>query len=116
MHGEGTTGVGGVIRPSLRNGFTAYTRSPQEPGFLAPVARSSLCALDTSVGVSGPRDFAVRISGVRPHDYRARRQHVHRIPLSTFVTIAKRPSGESRTAEDNHIFPKNGIVIFAMIP
>ena len=27
------------IRPSLRNGVTAYTRSPRGPGFLAPIAR-----------------------------------------------------------------------------
>jgi hypothetical protein len=37
-----TTGSDGVIRPSLRNGFTAYTRSPRGPGFLAPVARKLL--------------------------------------------------------------------------
>ena len=45
--------------------------------------------LDTSVGVSGPHDFAVRFSTVRQ-----RRIHVHRIPHPTFVTTAKRPSYE----------------------
>jgi len=49
-------------RPSLRNGFTAYTYSPRGPGFLAPVIPRLVTArLDTSVGVSGPHDFAVRI-------------------------------------------------------
>ena len=45
--------------------------------------------LDTSVGVSGPHDFAVRLSVVRQ-----RHRHVHRIPHPTFVTTAKRPSYE----------------------
>ena len=43
--------------------------------------------LDTSVGVSGPHDFAVRNSRAR-----LARRRVHRIPHPTFVTIAKRPS------------------------
>jgi hypothetical protein len=64
MHGEGTAGGGGVIRPSLRNGFTAYTRSPRGPGLLAPVMRErlflSVRALGASVGAPGPHDFAVR--------------------------------------------------------
>jgi hypothetical protein len=37
--------------------------------------------------VSGPHDFAVRLGVTRQ-----RHRRVHRIPLSTFVTIAKRPS------------------------
>jgi hypothetical protein len=44
-----------------------------------------------------------------------RRQHVHRIPLPTLVTIAKRPSGGGGTRADNHIFPKNGSEIFRVI-
>src|SRR5271167_5080865 len=43
--------------------------------------------LDTSVGVSGRHDFAVR-----PAPFVIRRMSVHRIPRPTFVTIAKRPS------------------------
>ena len=43
--------------------------------------------LDTSVGVSGPHDFAVRNSRAR-----LALRRVHRIPHPTFVTIAKRPS------------------------
>ena len=42
--------------------------------------------LDTSVGVSGRYDFAVRNGSVR-----LPRHRVHRIPHPTFVTIAKRP-------------------------
>ena len=58
-----------AIRHSLRNGFTAYN-------VLSPVSRSSLATvvpeklispeLDASVGASGPHDFAVRISIIRP--------------------------------------------------
>src|SRR3979411_1704295 len=57
--------------------------------------RICLRSLDTSVGASGPHDFAVRISAVRP-------QHisVHRIPFPTSVTIASRPSlGTRRDAQ-----------------
>src|SRR5262249_36981835 len=43
--------------------------------------------LDASVGAPGPYDFAVRDIVIRPLTRR-----VHRIPLPTFVTIAKRPS------------------------
>jgi hypothetical protein len=45
------------------------------------------CKLDASVGASGPHDFAVRLGVTRQ-----RHRRVHRIPLPTFVTIAKRPS------------------------
>ena len=44
--------------------------------------------LDTSVGASGPHDFAVRLA----RRSSARRQSVHRIPHPTSVTIAIRPS------------------------
>jgi hypothetical protein len=44
--------------------------------------------LDISVGISGPHDFAVR----GQHHSSVDEAHVHRIPRSTSVTIAKRPS------------------------
>ena len=57
------TGSAEAIRPSLRNGFTAYSA-------LSPV--NGLCChrrhadrstrLDASVGASGPHDFAVRVT------------------------------------------------------
>jgi hypothetical protein len=56
--------------------------------------------LDTSVGVSGPHDFAVRNNIARPHARSARRYHrVHRIPRPTSVTIAIRPSCGRETGE-----------------
>ena len=75
------------IGPSLRNGFNGYfVLSPATGLFCHRRQRNTFRQLDTSVGVSGPHDFAVRIGGAR-----LRRPRVHRIPLPTFVTIAKRP-------------------------
>src|SRR5262249_47853688 len=52
--------------------------------------------LSASLGAPGPHDFAVRaMSFVRVSHTATRR--VHRIPLPTFVTIAKRPSCGSET-------------------
>jgi hypothetical protein len=48
--------------------------------------------LDTSIGVSGRHDFAVRFR----HAFVFRTQSVHRIPRPTSVTIAKRPSVQGR--------------------
>jgi hypothetical protein len=77
-----------IIRHSLRDGVTAYTRSPRRPGFLAPViALTSSARLSLSVGRPGPRDFAVHDAGVRLTPCRG-----HRIPASRILTIAIRPS------------------------
>ncbi|MBV9984102.1 hypothetical protein [Bradyrhizobium sp.] len=58
-----------------------------EPGFLAPITREIIiCALDTSVGVSGPHDFTSALSMLVVH-----RLRVHRIPASRVVTIARTP-------------------------
>jgi hypothetical protein len=46
--------------------------------------------LDAGVEASGPHVFAVRLKRIRQSAIR-----VHRIPRSTFVTIAKRPSDEA---------------------
>ena len=84
------TGSAETLRPSPRNGFTAYFVLSSVTGLSChrrPQEALASWKLDTSVGVSGPHDFAVRNS-------RARLAHrrVHRIPHPTFVTIAKRPS------------------------
>jgi hypothetical protein len=83
------------IRPSLRNGFTAYTCSPWCAGLFGHHIATNApkrAVRDTSVGVSGPHDFAVRIGMfVGANDHAAFR-HAHRIPLPTSVTFAKRPS------------------------
>jgi hypothetical protein len=58
--------------------------------------------LDASVGASGPHDFAVRVSTVRPRkEFALRCCRVHRIPHPTSVTIAIRPQAgrDSRVVE-----------------
>ena len=76
--------------------YGLYRALPGEPGFLATVTPEKLASqeLDTSVGVSGPHDFAVRQGIVRPHTCVCRHRRVHRIPHPTSVTTAKRPSCE----------------------
>jgi hypothetical protein len=52
-------------RPSLRDGFTVYTRSPRGPAFLPPsphVMLSIIARLGVSSGTPGPHDFTVRKS------------------------------------------------------
>ena len=52
------------IRPSLRNGFNGLFRTlPGDRACLPPSSPRSFASqeLDTSVGVSGPHDFAVRV-------------------------------------------------------
>jgi hypothetical protein len=74
---------------------TYFVLSPVTGLFCHRRLQATACKLDTSVGASGPHDFAVRACGAR-----LRRYHVHRIPLPTFVTIAKRPSSEDGTARE----------------
>jgi len=121
----------GQSRPSLRNGLTAYTALPGEPDFLAPIAARNQVSrrLGTSVGVPGPHGFAVRgrlrqrhatgpvpvrrsFGESGPASLVQRHRRVHRIPRSTSVTTAKRPSDERGTAGANHIFLKTGRRIF----
>ena len=71
------TGHTGITRHSPRNGFNGFLRAlPGDRAFLPPSpAKVTFRELDTSVGVSGPHDFSVRLSAVR-----YRRIRVHRIP------------------------------------
>jgi hypothetical protein len=79
----------GGIRPSLRNGFTAYFVLSPVNGCFATVAPKKLASreLDASTAASEPHDFAVRVmpaSSVMASASTAS----HR----AFVTIASRPS------------------------
>ncbi len=66
----------GNTRLSPRNGFNGFLRAlPGVPGLLATFVGGLLRRSDTSVGVSGPHDFAVRLSAIRQ-----KRIRVHRIP------------------------------------
>src|SRR3954452_14552508 len=61
------TGPAESIRPSLRNGFTAYFVISPVNGFLATVAPEKLASqeLHASTAVSGPHDFTVRSGHAR---------------------------------------------------
>jgi hypothetical protein len=53
-----------------------------------------LCELSASVGAPEPHDFSVRATLA----FVLRNSRVHRIPLPTSVTTAKRPSSRVRDA------------------
>jgi hypothetical protein len=99
-------------RHSLRNGFTAYTWSPRSTGLVS--LRRLAFVTQGLTPASGDRDRTTSPYALARSSSRQTRpcQNVHRIPPSTFVTIAKRPSGEGGTAAINHYFPKNGRGIF----
>ena len=60
------TGSAESIRPSLRNGFTAYSALSPVNGLSCHRRHADRSAqLDASVGASGPHDFAVRVSVAR---------------------------------------------------
>jgi len=64
------TGSAEAVRPSLRNGFTAYFVLSLVIGLSChhhPRAALAAQELDASVEASGPHDFAVRNIAVRPH-------------------------------------------------
>src|SRR5665213_3237195 len=50
------TGSAETLRPSLRNGSTAYTCSPWRPGFLATIAPEKLSLLKDLTPASGRQD------------------------------------------------------------
>src|SRR6202048_3624828 len=90
------TGSAEAIRPSLHGGLRLTSCSPRRPGSFATVTPEKLASqeLDTSVGVSGPHDFAVRIGIARQARIR-----VHRIPPRV-CDVASRPSEWDRAAGD----------------
>ena len=61
------TGSAETLRPSLRNGFTAYSELSPVNGSFATVALEKLASqeLDASTAASGPHDFAVRVRRLR---------------------------------------------------
>src|SRR5215216_3681264 len=59
------TGQLETLRPSLRNGFTAYFVLSPENGSFASVACASYRTLNASTAAPEPHDFAVRFRRVR---------------------------------------------------
>ena len=94
-----TTGQAGSTGIPCAMVLTLMSRSPWGPGSLAPMAREIISRTWPQRREARTTRFCVRIGAVRPREQnRARRQSVHRIPRSTFVTIAKRPHDERGTA------------------
>jgi hypothetical protein len=88
-HEHSHHGHTGFTRHSPRNGFNGFLRTlPGDRAFLPPSPTEvAFRKLDTSVGASGPHDFAVRGS----MSFVADTVRVHRIPHPTSVTIAQTP-------------------------
>ena len=58
VHGAGTTGTAGTTRPSLRDGFHAYSALSPVSGSLATVVVGIITReLDASLGAPGPQSF-----------------------------------------------------------
>jgi hypothetical protein len=91
-----TTGSAVTVRRFLRNGFNGLLRALSgDRAFCLRRLRIGIHKLDTSVGASRPRDFAVRTSHHSSDDT----SRVHRIPRSTSVTtrtplLPRRDAGE----------------------
>ena len=59
----------GNTRHSPRNGFNGFLRALPGDRACLPPSLADTRQLDTSVGASGPHDFAVRVSAARPQRY-----------------------------------------------
>ncbi len=84
-----------VIRPSLRDGLTAYTRSPRCAGLSGHRHLREAELLANLILASEYQDHAISPSGSRRSSTcmtHAATEAGHRIPRQRFVTFAKRPS------------------------
>jgi len=94
-HGEGTTGSAKSSGIPCAMGYGLYALSPVRRACWPPSpARSSSRALDTSVGVPGPHDFAVRADDAR----RASPSRPSHPRLTCRDDRPKRPSSTRRDA------------------
>src|SRR4051794_10550080 len=88
MHGAGTTGSAGLPGLPCATAYDLYALSSVHRACWPPCRDNALAriALDTSIGVSGPRDFAVRAGRTRQLPP-ARPPH----PASTLLTMRSAP-------------------------
>ena len=96
-HGGRTTGSTGIIRPSLRNGFNGFLRALLGDRALLPPSLPRSLLLENLTPASGRQDHTTSPSASRR--IRLHAACVHRIPRSTSVTIAIRPSARGGTTE-----------------
>src|SRR6201996_8285652 len=95
------TGSAEAVRPSLRNGFTTYTRSPWRPGVAChhhPEKRQLLRDLTPTLG---RRDHTISPYAAAPFVIGTSASTASR---PAFVTIASRPFGWDGTAGKLHRF------------
>ena len=63
------TGLAEAVRPSLRNGLTAYAVLSLVTGFLTPSPAGLTANLTPALGASGPHGFTGAAPAVRPHAF-----------------------------------------------
>jgi hypothetical protein len=100
-HAAVTTGSAGYPGLPCATVLRLIRDLPGDHAWLPPSSArrlKRLDELDACIGAPGPRDFAVRCSLIRLRNDCACGRRVHRIPLPTSVTIAKRPSCGNGTA------------------
>src|ERR1700743_1234887 len=94
-HAHEHTGSAEAVRPSLRNGFTAYFVLSPATGLFVTVTREKrqlLADLNSSIGASGPHHFAgpeLHRSSTRINRATAQPRPPH--PVPTLVTMADAP-------------------------
>jgi hypothetical protein len=103
MHAAGTTGVAGSSGLPCATVLRLIRDLPGVPGLLATVIGAMPSIIMRSIitdltPASGRQDHAISPSAFAPPV--SRRQSVHRIPRSTSVTIAIRPSCRGGTAQE----------------
>ena len=84
MHAAVTTGSAKTSRPSLRDGFTAYTRSPQGPAVLPLSSATPVKSITSLASAPGGQDHATSPS--TSVALVARNRSWPSQPASTFVT------------------------------
>ena len=91
-----------MIRPSLRNGFTAYFALSLATGLVCHHRKRKISPANLTPA-SGRQDHTTSPSA--PASFVFRRHRVHHIPLSTFVTMRNAPlieAGRERYTPDLH--------------
>src|SRR5690242_6776976 len=103
-----TTGKAETIRHSPRDGLPAASYSPRGAGLVSP--RRLLVIPASLISASGDQDHTTWPSALGSLVWQP--QRVHRIPLSTLLTMRSAPLIERGVAREKHRLPKNGSDIF----
>jgi hypothetical protein len=96
-----TTGAAEIARPSLRDGFNAYTRSPRGPALLPPSPTTLVKSIANLTSAPGRQDHATSPS--TPDCAVARNRSRPSQPASTFVTT-RTPLRRGGMRREKHSF------------